>query len=137
MSPLGARIWVLITDGVNSRICSSEDGLARPIPAPIFPPEGTLDRHVNVHEAWFKADGQRRLSPNPIRQHLWHLSQVLFEGARHGAYEGLIVIAAEPIAANLKEMLAPETRALLIGKVVRDFPSVEPSMPCEPAVIRH
>jgi hypothetical protein len=136
MFPLGARIWVLITDGVNTRICSSEDGIATPITAPFFPPEGALERHVSIHGAWFKADAQRRLSPNPGRQHLWHLSQLLLEGARHGAYDGLIIIAAEPVAAQLKEVLAPETRALLIGKVVRDFANFEP-VPCGPAEIRH
>ena len=137
MSPLGARIWVLITDGVNARICSSEDGLARPISAPIFPPEGAFDRHVSVHEAWFKADGQRRLSPNPRRQHLWHLSQLLLEGARDGAYDGVIVIAAAPVASVLREMLAPETCALLIGDVVLDFSMFDPATPNEPAEIRH
>ena len=137
MSVLGARIWVLITDGVNTRLCSSEDGTATPIVAPIFPAGGTLEQHAHIHGAWFKAEGQRRLSPNPRRQHLWHLSQVLLEAARAGAYDGLIIIAAEPIAAKLKEILAPETRALLIGKVVRDFAGFEPPESFPPAEICH
>jgi hypothetical protein len=137
LSASEARIWVLITDGVNTRICSSDDGMATPITAPMFLPEGPLERYASIHEAWFKAEGQRRLSPNPNRQHLWHLSQLLLEGARNDAYDGLIIIAAEPIVAKLKEMLAPETRALLIGRIVRDFVGLEPSASCPPAEIRH
>jgi hypothetical protein len=137
MSALGARIWVLITDGVNTRICSSEDGVATPVTSPIFPPDGALERHASIHAAWFKAEGQHRLSPNPSRQHLWHLNQLLAEAARARAYDGLIIIAADPVAATLKEILAPETRALLIGKVVSDFGSSDRPAPCGPAEIRH
>jgi len=139
MSARGARIWVLITDGVNSRICSSEDGTAMPITAPLFRLEGAIsrERHVNMYNAWFKAENQSRPSRSPTRQHLWHVSQVLLEGARNGAYDGLIIIAAEPVAALLKEALAPETRALLIGKVIHDFAGGDPPVAAEPAEMRH
>ena len=139
MSALDARIWVVITDGVNTRLCSSEDGRTTPIAPPAFPPETTdsPDRYVSMHTAWFKAEGQRRLSRSDHRQHLWHVSQLLLEGAREGAYDGLIIIAAADIAAKLKETLAPETRALLIGKVVRDSANFETPMHCGPAEIRH
>jgi hypothetical protein len=91
-----------------------------------------------MYNAWFKAENQSRPSRSPTRQHLWHVSQVLREGARDGAYDGLIIIAAEPVAALLKEALAPETRALLIGKVIRDFAgNDDPPAACEPAEMRH
>lgn len=139
MSARGTRIWVLITDGVNSRICSPQDGMAMPIMAPLFRLEGanSHERHVNMYNAWFKAENQSRTSGSPTRQHVWHVSQVLLEGARNGAYDGLIIIAAEPVAALLKEALAPETRALLIGKVIRDFAGVDPPAAGEPAEMRH
>lgn len=133
------RIWVLITDGVNSRICSSQDGTAMPIAAPLFRLEGanSHERHANMYAAWFKAENRSRPSPNPTHQHLLHLSQVLLEGAREGAYDGLVIIAAEAVAAPLKAALAPETRALLIGKVIRDFAGSTPPMAGEPAEMRH
>jgi protein required for attachment to host cells len=49
-----------------------------------------------------------------------HVSQLLLEGAREGAYDGLIIIAAPAVAAELEDALAPETRALLIGEIVHD-----------------
>jgi protein required for attachment to host cells len=51
------------------------------------------------------------------------LAQILNEGAREEAYDGLIIIAAQEIASSLKRALSPETSALLIGNIVRDLPS--------------
>jgi len=135
----GSRIWVLITDGVNTRICSCEDGMALPITTPFFRLEESDpdDRGLRSYRAWFKAEGQQQLSRNPRRQHLLHVSQLLAEGARDGAYDALIIIAAEPVAATLKEALAPETRALLIGRIVRDFAGFEAPAPYEPSEMRH
>ena len=98
MSARGTRIWVLITDGVNTRICSPQDGMATPITTPLFHLD--MDQlHTSgmlmPYNAWFKARTQSRLSRDPTRQHLWHLSQVLLEGAREGAYDGLVIIAAD------------------------------------------
>lgn len=139
MSAHGTRIWIVITDGVKTRICSCEEGIARPITAPIFGIDAADldDRDLRAYRAWFKAEGQHRLGRNPRRLHLSHVSQVLLEGARDGAYEGLIVIAAEPSAAELHETLAPEARARLIGRIVRDFATMEPPAGREPPEIRH
>jgi protein required for attachment to host cells len=49
-----------------------------------------------------------------------HVSQLLLEGAREGAYDGLIIIAAPAVAAEREDALAPATRALLIGEIVHD-----------------
>lgn len=113
--------------------------MAMPITTPFFHVDGSDpdDRGLRAYKAWFKAEGQQRLSRNPRRQHLLHVSQLLREGARDGAYDGLIIIAAEPVVAELKEALAPETRALLMGKMVRDFVGVEPPASCEPPEMRH
>ena len=139
MSAPGTRIWVLLTDGLNTRICSPQDGMATPITAPHVHLDGSTspERHISMYSAWFKSERQIRLSLNPTRQHLWHVSQVLLEGARDGAYDGLIIIAAEPIAQQLKDALAPETRVLLLGKVVRDFAGFDPPAPCELSEMRH
>jgi protein required for attachment to host cells len=65
------------------------------------------------------------------------VSQLLLEGARDKAYDGLIIIAAEPILADLKDALAPEARALVIGKIIRDYASLEPPASREPPEMRH
>jgi hypothetical protein len=139
MSAHGTRIWVLITDGASSRLCSCHDGMATPITAPLFDLYGTASdgRDVEAYRAWFKAEPQKRLSQNPRRQHVWHVSQLLLEGACEGAYDGLVIIAAAPVAAELEEALAPETRALLIGNIVHDSSCLEPDAACEQQDIRH
>ena len=138
MSTFSSRIWVLLTDGVNSRICSCEDGTAMPITSPAFDfaPDSD-DGDLMAHTAWFKADRQSRLSRSVNRQHILHVGQLLSEAARERAYDGLIIIAAEPIATELEDALAPESRALLIGKLVRDFAAIESSMTRQPAIMRH
>ena len=138
MSKHGSRIWVLITDGVNSRLCSCEDGIAMPITSPAFdfaPDSDSWD--LTSHTAWFKAEGQSRLSRNAKRQHLLHVSQLLAEAARERAYDGLIVVAAAPIATELEEILEPKSRALLIGKLVRDFAAIESATTQQTAIMRH
>ena len=139
MSAHGNRIWVVITDGMNTRICSCQDGMATPIATPVFNLGNTNpdERDLAACKAWFKTEGQRGYSRNPRRQHVLHVSQLLLEAARDRAYDGLIIIAAEPAAAELKEVLAPETRALLMGKIVRDLAGFESPVPCEPAEMRH
>jgi Protein required for attachment to host cells len=139
MSAQGSRIWVVITDGVNTRICSCEDGMASPIATPVFNVD-SIDigaRDLAACKAWFKTEGRRGYSPNPRRQHVRHISQLLLEAARDKAYDGLIIIAAEPAAAELKEAMAPETRALLMGKIVRDLAGFDAPAPCETAELRH
>ena len=139
MSAHGTRIWVVITDGASTRICSCQDGTATPITAPNFQPHGwhSDDRHVTANRAWFKAEQQTSLSQNPRRQHLAHIGQVLLEAAREHAYDGLLIIAAAPIAAQLENALAPETRALLIGKIIQDDAGLEPGGFRKQPEIRH
>jgi hypothetical protein len=139
MSAHGNRIWVVITDGASTRICSCEDAMATPITTPIFNlgSANPDERDLAAYKAWFKAEGQRRYSRTTRSQHLLHLSQLLLEAARDKAYDGLIIIAAEPAAAELKEALAPETRALLMGKIVRDLAVFDVPTPCKPVEMRH
>ena len=139
MSAHRARIWILITDGASSRLCSCHDGMATPITTPLFDVHGISsdDQDVTAYKAWFKAEPQKRLSQNPRRQHLLHVAQLLLEGARERAYDGLVIIAAAPVAAEIKEALAPETRALLIGNIVRAGFCLEPEIACEQQDIRH
>lgn len=122
MSGHGTRIWVVITDGVNTRICSSRDGMATPITTPLFHVHGSAlaEWDLRPYRAWFKAERQNHLSRNPRRQHLLHVGQLLLEGAREAAYDGLIIIAAPGVAAELEDALAPEALARLIGEIVRD-----------------
>ena len=127
MSAHGTRIWVVITDGVSTRICSCQDGIETPITAPDFhlyewAPD---DRGVMAYNAWFKAEHQTSLNQNPRRQHLLHIGQVLMEGARDHAYDSVLIIATAPIAAQLENALASETRTLLIGKIIQDYSGPE------------
>jgi hypothetical protein len=139
MSARGTRIWILITDGVTSRLCSCLDGIATPITTPLFdiPGTGFDGRDVRAYKAWFKAESHNTLSQSPRRQHVLHLSQVLLESAREHAYDGLLILAASSVAAEVEEALAPETRALLIGNIVRDGAWLEPEVPCEQRDIHH
>jgi hypothetical protein len=138
MSARGTRIWILITDGVSSRLCSCHDGIATPITTPLFVHGTVFDgRDVSAYKAWFKAESQERLSQSPRRQHLLHLAQLLLEGAREGAYGGLVIMAASTVGAEVEEALAPEARALLIGNIVRDSEWLEPEVPCEQRDIHH
>lgn len=68
---------------------------------------------------------------------MWHVSQLLLESAREHAYDGLVIIAAPPVAAELEEALAPETCALLIGQIVLDDTCLRPEVPCEQQEICH
>lgn len=139
MSVHGTRIWILITDGISSRLCSCQDGFAAPITTPLFDVHEMASdgRDARAYKAWFKAEPCNRLSRSPRRQHVLHVSQLLLEGARERAYDGLVIIAAPSIAAELEEVLAPDTRALLIGNIVRDSLCLEPDVSCSQQDIRH
>jgi hypothetical protein len=122
MSAHRVRIWVVITDGANTRICSCQDGMTTPISTPIFelPGSALAELDVRAYKAWFKTEGRGCFSQNPRHHHLLHVSQLLLEAARERAYDRLIIIAAGPVAAERENALAPETRARLIGEIVRD-----------------
>jgi hypothetical protein len=134
-----SRIWVVISDGANTRICSCDDGMTMPIVSPVFEPDDADSdrRGLNACRAWFKAEQQSRPSRNPRRQHIAHVSQVLLEAAREGAYGGLIIIADESVAADLEDALSLESRALLIGKIVRDFPQAVRATLMQAPAVRH
>ena len=136
MSAHGIRIWVVITDGVSTRICSSQDGIATPITAPHFYWDSG-ERDVTAYKAWFKAERQTWPNQPLRRQHLLHIGQVLLEAARERAYDGLVIIAAAPIVAQLENELAPETRALLIGKIIQDYSGPELEVLRKQPEIRH
>ena len=133
MSAHDTRIWILITDGVSSRLCSCQNGMTAPITPPLFDLDGLASDgpDVRAYRAWFKAEPQKWFSQSSRRLHLLHVCQLLLEGAHARAYDGLVIIAAAPIAAELEDTLPPEARALLIGKIVRDVSSREPEVPCE------
>jgi protein required for attachment to host cells len=121
-----ARIWVLTVDGEGARICSTADGRTKFIPTPAYPALMSRDapafRGCKAYEAWYRADRPCLLVSGAVGHFAAHLAQVLREGAREQAYDGLIVIASPEIARSLERALAPETCALLVGEVVRDLP---------------
>ena len=137
MSDQSARIWVLITDGANAQLCSCQDGSGVPIAPPCFERSSSLGTDLRTFSAWFKAEGQSRISLDAPLQHLLYVSQLLQEAAREGAYDGLVIIAAAPIATELEDALSPETRALLIGKVVSYSLPPDAERPRDQPHLRH
>jgi hypothetical protein len=63
--------------------------------------------------------------------------QVLLEAAHERAYDGLVIIAPAETAARFEDALSPETRALLIGRIVQDSECPDPDPPGEQLEIRH
>jgi hypothetical protein len=104
-----ARIWVLMADVEGARICSTLDGTTKFIPSP-------------QDGGWYRADKTTCLLGSALGHFAAYLAQILREGARERAYDGLVIIAAPEIARSLERALAPETCALVIGEIVRDLP---------------
>jgi protein required for attachment to host cells len=75
-------------------------------------------------QAWYRMQGRSFSIRRTTSVLAGHLVQILSEAAREGAYDGLVVIAAPEIARELDRALTPETRARLIGEIVRDLPPV-------------
>ena len=55
-----------------------------------------------------------------------HIAQILGEAAAERAFDGLVIIAAPHIAGEIERLLSPQARALMIGDIVRDLPTVGP-----------
>ncbi len=89
-------IWVLITDGAQARVCSTAGGLAMPLNMPARALQGGAHRFARG------------------------LADFLRDAGAEGAYARLIVIASPLVAEELDDALQPETRARLIGQVIRD-----------------
>jgi protein required for attachment to host cells len=137
-----ARIWVVIADGEIARICSSSDGTTTVVLAPAIDdaPSCELDseRTARTHRIWYGRENRHCFFARGAEQQFaGHIAQILLEAAREHAYDGLVVVAKPEIEAELRRALAPETRARLIGEVIRDLPHARSDEPAEPAPIRH
>jgi protein required for attachment to host cells len=118
------RIWILITDGVSARICSTDDGGTVAITAPQeaqSSPMGEPSRQ-RIDEAWYLQGGKSSLMHGASAYFTGHIAQILGEAAAEHAFDGLVIISAPHIASEIKRALSPQTRALMIGKVVGDLP---------------
>ena len=136
-----ARIWVVITDGMSARICSTEDGSVHPLirhsPEGVIPADSLANREEERSQAWYRMRGQSFSIRRTTSVLAGHLVQVLAEAARERAYDGLVVIAAPGIARELDRALTPETRIRLIGEIVRDLPSVVSTERMAQAELQH
>jgi len=117
-------IWVLITDGMSARICSSANGTTTVLPMRAFAPPGSggfADDDGAGRPGLMSSKRYRSLF-HKSREHLFagSVARFLRDAGDDGAFSGLIVVATPEIAGALNEALAPETRALLIGQIVRD-----------------
>jgi protein required for attachment to host cells len=120
---------VLLADAASARICSTDDGSATAIPALPFASSVSgagSEREELLCRAWQRAEGRNSTYAGPAKRFALHLGQILREGAREKAYDGLVIVAAPEIAMHLDRMLAPETRARLIGEIVRDPTPIAP-----------
>ena len=117
-------VWVVITDGLSARICSNGDGVAI-----LFPRDAASDcladewdtetRFRHAYAGWHAAGAGRHIA-SAKRRFVEELAAFLRDGARERAYDNVVLIAAPQIADDLHEVLAPETRALLVGGILRD-----------------
>lgn len=119
-----ASIWVVITDGASTRICSSGEGVTTLIPALHYAaseprPEDREFSFRNAYAGWDSGARGKRIE-TPCRRFAKELAAFLREAGRERAYEGVILIATPKIADELQDVLSPETRALLVGGIVRD-----------------
>jgi len=118
-------LWVLITDGVTARICSTGDGMTTPLPMHGLAASEWdrwanglgLGLHGSASRPAFFRGGKRLFAGS--------LAEFLQQAGREHAYENLAIIAAPQIAGPLNDALAPETRARLIGKIVCDVEDCE------------
>ena len=120
-------IWTLITDGVSARVCSTEDSTTTPLPMHGLTgfDFGPNERGPSPSLPWLSPG--RRFLRGGKRLFAASLAQFLSEAGQEDVYQRLVIIAAPQIAAELNAALAPETRARLIGKIIRDF--AEPDSP--------
>jgi len=125
------RIWILITDGVSARICSTDDGSTVAITAPQEALSSTMGEapRQRIDEAWYLQGGKSSLMHGASAYFTGHIAQILGEAAAERAFDGLVIISAPHIASEIKRALSPQTRALMIGKVVGDlsFAPAEPT----------
>ena len=124
-----SRMWVLITDGVSARICSTSEGIARAITAPADAPSRPVGEALDkrASEAWYIMDGSWRRMGGVTGHFTDHLAQILGEAAAEHAFDGLVIIAAPHIAGAIERALSPQARALMIGDIVRDLPTAAPA----------
>ena len=133
------RIWVVICDGEGARICSTSDGTTAILPPPPLrnPLAAALEGNP-MEKAWF-GHGKRGFLARrgPKQQFAAHIAQILLEAVREESYDGLILIAAPEIEAELRRALAPETEARLLGEIIRDLPFARPLEAAHAETIRH
>lgn len=134
-----ARIWVVIMDGLSARICSSGDAAAIPITPPTEIRCGAIDepRTKRLSEAWYFLGRRHGCLGGASSQFIQHVAQILGEAAAEHAFEGLVIVAAPEIAGQIERALSPGTRALMIGDIVRDLPTLAPGPQAAPSELRH
>ena len=125
------RIWILITDGVSARICSTDDGSTVAITAPQEARSSAMGEpsRQRIDEAWYLLGGKSSLMHGTSAHFADHLAQILEEAATERAFDGLVIIAAPHIASEIERALSLQARALMIGDVVGDLPAFTPAEP--------
>jgi protein required for attachment to host cells len=120
------RIWILITDGVSARICSTSEGTTTSITAPTETRLGMIGGPTSqtMDEAWYLRGGRNSLMRGATAHFTDYIAQMLEEAATERAFDGLAIIAAPHIASEVEHALSQHTRALMIGGVVQDLPAI-------------
>ena len=125
------RIWILITDGVSARICSTDEGTTVAITPPQEARSGAIGEPTRsmMDEAWYLLGGKSSVMCGASAHFTGHIAQILGEAAAERAFDGLVIISAPHIASQIERALSLQTRALMIGEVVGDLPAFAPAEP--------
>jgi protein required for attachment to host cells len=134
-----ARIWILITDGVSARICSTGDGATTAITAPTELRSTAIGEPTirRMSEAWYLLGGRNDSMWGATARFADHIAQILGEAAAEGAFDRLVIVAAPHIASEIERSLPSQARALMIGEIVRDLPVNAPVEPSTGAELRN
>lgn len=97
-----SSIWVLIAGESKAAICSSREGSSQ------------LLRTVA------QADSHNQGTEIGRRNFALQLMSELFRGARSGAYDGIIIIAAKSMLDELREIALPEFRRRVVAEIPRN-----------------
>ncbi len=109
------EIWVVVaTDASGARILANTDGTSRVLQTLAMPPRPAAARDAKIVNLLHA----RRPGATLARQIMSHL----IEGAIHGCYEGLVIVASPDMTRELRLAMDRRVHDLVLGEIVEDAP---------------
>jgi len=109
------EIWVVVaTDSSGARILANAEGTSRVLAAFEMPSRPSVDQDSKIVSLL----NARRPAATLARQ----VVTCLVEGAIHGSYEGLVIVASPEMKRELRLAMDRRVFDLLIGEIVEDTP---------------